>query len=265
MTRLLTSNRGVPGSVKKWTKLSREREGAWTLGPAWASTALNTTQAKGTTQKTTSRAISTEASTRFTISMLVRGRFALGVARPAVRDGFRRLVTAVISHLDLREADVDQAEDEHQREQDHGGGAADADLRELQGALVDVDRGDRRASPRTALGEEVDQSEGADGADRGEEQVEEDRSADERQRDEAEDLRGCGAVDARRLDELAGDVLQRGLEHDHGEGDAAPDVDDDDGRQGHDLQPVGGIGAEQPGQPVEGACGVVREHTRPGQ
>src|SRR4051812_6843519 len=102
---------------------------------------------------------------RWTMSRRVSGRRRKRRSGAPAASAAGREATEVISHLHFREPDVDEAEDQHDDEQDHRRGAADADLRELQGALVDVDRGQARLPARTALGEEVDQAEDTDRAD----------------------------------------------------------------------------------------------------
>ena len=102
----------------------------------------------------------------------------------------------------------DQHREHQDREHAVGGRLAEAELAEAE--LVDLGREDVGGVLRSAAGQHPDHVEIVEGEDRGQHEVDDDHLAHRRDDDAEQPPHRPGAVDDRRLDLLAVDVLERG-------------------------------------------------------
>ena len=109
-------------------------------------------------------------------------------------------------------------------------GRAVADIVVLDELLARIDRHRRRVL--VVAGQHIDHVEDAQRVEAAEDHGDEQRRADERQRDLEEHLYGMHAVDPRRLVDLARQGLQGGQDQQRHEGRRLPDIDGDDGDHG---------------------------------
>ena len=130
-------------------------------------------------------------------------------------------------------------------EDDQRDGRAVAEGEALEAELVHVGRHRLAGVDRSAFGHDPDQVEELERAQRRKEDRQPDRRAKERDRHVADDARGRGAVDQRRLLQLARDVLQTGQVEDEVEAEELPGDHDEDARSrtvsGSPSQPRGSI------------------------